>query len=163
MTIFSSCAVTSRLMLMLAMLVGMSSMHCASNRISTVETLEYVQLSGYRKIDTWPNVYVREATGWRPVNQSLPQEGYYLDDEFYPYSMSCVVTCVAIEAPLAVRLIEYVKTGTKKVPPGSEYDPGTLVPTFETVALQGRLRIVMEYSDDSNCENKKIYSSVIDR
>lgn len=108
------------------------------------------------------SVYKRISGSWEKVSNKLPSKGlYYLDDKFVGYGMCDLVVCQELPKPYAIQLVEYKKVGEKAPPP----DSGSIgdAPVYQTIPLSGDIKIDILYSSDKNCQNKKTFSTIVER
>lgn len=100
---------------------------------------------------------------WEKVSNNLPPKGlYYLDDKFVGYGSCDKSVCSTLPKPYIVNLVEYQSIGAK-TPPANSNSTAKSVPAFQTIPLQGDIKIDIQYFSDNNCQNKKTFSTVVKR
>jgi hypothetical protein len=122
----------------------------------------FVTLDGYVKSCTEPVISVMADDGsWQPANNRyfLPDMGMlYLNDEYTGYMACDYVVCSPLGEPYRVPLQEYQLVGERTAP----QDENLVVPVYQTNVLTGRLKVELEYYADEACQEKQLYSVIID-
>lgn len=122
-----------------------------------------VDINGYmRYCINEPSIFVYENGDWREANTQLPGKGmYFLDGEYHGYGMCDVTWCYKIENPIEISLVEYVEVGKKESLETALETGGHQVPDFNTKKLTGKIRVELDYYTDSDCENKKTFTTTV--
>jgi hypothetical protein len=126
-----------------------------SNHTLTLNVTGYIQSCAFQ-----PYFYVEENGSWRKAKgeESLVERGpYYLDGKYTGYTWCDEVVCNPIETPYQVELAEYRQVGEEAAPD----DPAKKVADFQTVPLQGKVKVEFTYFMDETCQDKKIFSTIL--
>ena len=108
-------------------------------------------------------IYKSTKGSWEKASTELPGKGlYYLDNEFVGYGMCDSVGCTKMPMPYTIPLVEYKEIG-KKSPPSDSGTTASDLPAYQTVPLNGDIKIDIQYFSDSNCQDKKTFSTVLKR
>ena len=119
-----------------------------------------VSIDGYREsCASGPAIFVYENGSWRKANTQLPGKGmYFLDGEYRGYGMCDHSVCNKIENPLKINLVEYAQVGKRE----SLETKGYYAPEFNTIKLNGKIKVELDYYADSHCGNKKTFTKTAD-
>ena len=133
----------------------------------TADTVFSTNLTGYYKTCSDKEIISTRVNGsWIIVSDKFPEKGFYLDDKFIfidTYGFGCdALSCIELPKPYTLKLVEHKKVGEKTPPPDSGSTANT-VPVYQTVPLNGEIKIDIEYFGDEHCGDKKSYSKVIKR
>ena len=147
-------------------LIGCTSDQGSNRPATPVYDLEndilFVALDGYVESCTEPVISVMVDDGsWQPTNNSylLPDMGMlYLNDEYMGYMACDHVVCNPLSEPYRIPLQEYQRVGERTAP----QDETLVVPVYQTNVLTGRLKVELEYYADEACQEKQLYSVIID-
>ena len=123
----------------------------------TNEYLE-VNLEGYTSPSFKPEISVKKSGGWEKVNHDLPINGnYYLDGEYESLRLVSIARCSSIKKPEYIKLVEYQKISEKESPFNEK------VPVYQTVELNGEIKVSWKYFMDEDCKFPKNFSVTVSK
>lgn len=110
------------------------------------------------------SLFIKDGADWKKVLNQLPgKRMHYLDDKFQEGGAYCdFITCKLLPRTCTVPLVEYRRVQDKRAPVGRQGEESNLlIPAYRTVLLRGEIKIDIEYYDDKDCRNKRIFSTII--
>jgi hypothetical protein len=100
-------------------------------------------------------VEAKAPAGWLPVKSTLPNKGQYvLNGKQVGYGMCDVVSCLRIEHPLRIPLVEIVEASSAPANPKGW-------PSFESRPLHGEVRVRYPYFANDSCTSERVAEHIV--
>lgn len=121
-----------------------------------------VDLDGYKEACSSSIDLYKESNNQFSKVENEPVYFHYIDDKLS--TNYCDFSyCEKIEKPYTVKLVEFNKIGEKMVPKDEiSRLAGQMLPVYQTETLRGKVRVDINYFNDSACQIPKIFSTTIE-